>query len=61
MICNHCAAPMVPSSQGLVPAMECVNCGRLVPRTRARPVRMSRVEEKAMLRAARRQKLRGRL
>jgi hypothetical protein len=35
-----------------------VNCGRLVPRTHAKPVRASRTDEKALLRAERRQRMR---
>ena len=53
---------MIPDDLALVPAMACVNCGRLVPRTAARGVRIrSRAHERQMLnralRAARRQKM----
>jgi hypothetical protein len=49
---------MAPAHGALVPAMGCVSCGRLVPRTDAPRVRLSRAEEKAVLRAARRAKMR---
>jgi hypothetical protein len=55
MRCNQCGSAMIPCTNALVPALSCLGCGRLVPVTRARPVRASRGAEKALLRAARRQ------
>ncbi|HUC74237.1 MAG TPA: hypothetical protein VMS04_03060 [Vicinamibacterales bacterium] len=49
---------MFPCQEALVPCLMCPGCGRLVPITGARPVRASRANERAILRAARRQKLR---
>jgi DNA-directed RNA polymerase subunit M/transcription elongation factor TFIIS len=56
--CNQCGGAMIPCTDALVPALSCLRCGRLVPRTAARSVRASKVDEKALLRAARRQKMR---
>lgn len=58
MICHRCGGMMIPTDEALVPAMGCVDCGRLVPRTGARPVRASRSDERALLRAERRQQMR---
>ena len=58
MICNRCQGPMFPCQEALVPCLMCPGCGRLVPITGARPVRASRANERAILRAARRQKMR---
>lgn len=58
MTCNACGGPMMPCQNALVPALKCLHCGRLVPRTTARSVRASKADEKALMRAARRQKAR---
>lgn len=48
---------MVFCTSSLVPAMACLGCGHVVPVTRARPVRASRADEKALERAARRERM----
>jgi hypothetical protein len=58
MTCNQCGGAMIPCTDALVPAMSCLRCGRLVPRTGARSVRASRQDEKALMRAARRYQMR---
>jgi DNA-directed RNA polymerase subunit M/transcription elongation factor TFIIS len=60
MTCNRCGNAMIPCTDALVPAMKCLGCGHLVPRTRARAVRASTADEKALMRAARRQQMRRR-
>ena len=49
---------MIPCTDALVAAMSCLHCGRLVPRTEARAVRYTKQDEKALMRAARRQQMR---
>lgn len=49
---------MIPCQEALVPALQCLRCGRLIPRTGVRSIRPSRADERAILRAARRQKMR---
>lgn len=56
-LCNRCGSPMVPDSSALVPALGCINCGRLIPRTMARSVKGDPRAVKRAMRAARRQKL----
>jgi hypothetical protein len=51
---------MIPYVGALVPAMGCVDCGRLVPRTGARSVKATKQDEKALMRAARRRAMRRR-
>jgi hypothetical protein len=58
MICNRCGHAMIPCTDALVPALRCLGCERLVPRTGVKSARVTRQEEKALERAARRQKAR---
>ena len=58
MTCNQCGSAMIPCTDALVPAMKCLGCGHLVPRTEARAVRYTKQDEKALMRAARRQQMR---
>ena len=60
--CNQCGGVMVPDSSALVPALACGSCGRLIPRTAVRPIRVKdRADERRQvnkaLRASRRQQL----
>lgn len=58
MTCNQCAGPMIPCTDALVPAFMCLHCGRLIPKTNARSVRVTKQDWKAIERAARRYKMR---
>lgn len=56
MRCNQCGGIMVPDPTTLVPALGCVDCGRLVPVTNAPRIgrKHSKADLNRALRASRR-------
>jgi hypothetical protein len=54
--CNKCGGRMVLDNTAVIPALGCVGCGRLIPRTAVKPVKADRAAVNRALRAARRRR-----